>query len=280
MDFSMSTSLAGAEGRVRSIFVSDVHLGYRHARAEAFLDFLQRHEPEHVYLVGDFIDGWRLRRSWHWQADYNRIFQHLLRWSLDGVIIRYTPGNHDGFLRHFLHHFGCIEVADEFIHRGADERRYLVMHGDQFDDHHLRSPWLSAIGGKAYDLLVWADHQLNRLRERLGWPRRAYSAEVKSRIKRAVRFVSDFEQRLAMHARQRRCDGVICGHVHTPTIAQHDGIVYCNTGDWVENCTALVEDLDGRMRVVRYAQAEEVVTLSPAPASAHASPEPAAGVPV
>jgi UDP-2,3-diacylglucosamine pyrophosphatase LpxH len=222
---------------VRSIFVSDVHLGCRYARAEALLDFLKQHNPEYVYLVGDVIDGWQLKRRWHWRSEYNQIFHRLLELARHGTRICYAPGNHDSFLRDFLQDFGLVEVADQFIHQAADDSRYLVLHGDQFDNVELRAPWLSVVGGIAYDALLWADRQINRLRCWFGWERRAYSARIKASVKGAVKFVSRFEDRLAQHAQAENCDGVICGHIHTPTITRHDGFTYCNTGDWIENCT-------------------------------------------
>ena len=239
--------------RVRSIFVSDVHLGCRYAHADALLDFLKQHDPEYVYLVGDVIDGWQLKRRWYWQPEYNQIFYRLIELSRQGTRVCYAPGNHDSFLRHFLQDFGLIEVADQFIHRAADDSRYLVLHGDQCDDVELRAPWLSVVGSIAYDVLLWADRQINRLRRWFGWQRRSYSANVKARVKGAVRFISRFEDRLAKRALAEQCDGVICGHIHTPTITRHEGITYCNTGDWVENCSALVEHHDGRMQILRFA---------------------------
>jgi UDP-2,3-diacylglucosamine pyrophosphatase LpxH len=237
---------------VRSIFVSDVHLGCRYAQAEALLSFLMQHNPEYVYLVGDVIDGWQLKRRWHWRSEYNQIFHRLLELARRGTRICYAPGNHDSFLRHFLQDFGLVEVADQFIHQAADDSRYLVLHGDQFDNVELRAPWLSVVGGIAYDVLLWADRQINGLRRWFGWERRAYSARIKARVKGAVRFVSRFEDRLARHAQTEHCDGVICGHIHTPTITRHKGFTYCNTGDWIENCSALVEHSDGRMQILQF----------------------------
>ncbi|MCL4206455.1 MAG: UDP-2,3-diacylglucosamine diphosphatase [Pirellulaceae bacterium] len=253
MDTLMSREPKMNVTRVRSIFVSDVHLGCRYAHAGALLDFLMQHDPEYVYLVGDVIDGWQLKRRWHWRPEYNQIFHRLIDLARQGTRVCYAPGNHDAFLRSFLQDFGLIEVADQFIHRAADDSRYLVLHGDQFDDVELRAPWLSVVGSVAYDVLLWADRQINRLRRWFGWARRSYSADVKARVKGAVKFVSHFEDRLARHAVAERCDGVICGHIHTPTITRHQGITYCNTGDWVENCSALVEHQDGRMQILRFA---------------------------
>ncbi len=235
---------------IRAIFISDTHLGCRYAQAEALLAFLERHQPHYLYLVGDIIDGWRLRRSWHWEPIYNRILRRLLELSAVGVKVCYAPGNHDSFLRHFLEDFGRLEIADEFIHEGSDGRRYLITHGDQFDNVELRSQWLSIIGSFAYDSLVWLNGVVNRVRRCFGrshWP---FSATLKQRVKQAVTFVSNFERRLAQHALDRRCDGVVCGHIHTPALREEHGITYCNTGDWVEHRTALLEYDDGTLEVV------------------------------
>lgn len=241
---------AGLRRRVRSVFLSDTHLGCRYSQAESLLAFLNQIEPDYLYLVGDILDGWRLQRRWHWQPTYNRILTRLLALGQAGTQVRYTPGNHDAFLRDFLHDFGFLEIADEFIHYTADERRLLVLHGDRFDNVEIRAQWLSVVGAVAYDSLMWANCQVNRVRGWLGQESVQMAAYVKRRVKRAVTFVSHFEERLARHARESHCDGVVCGHVHTPTVAEQHGLVYFNTGDWVENRSALVEYRDGRLELV------------------------------
>jgi UDP-2,3-diacylglucosamine pyrophosphatase LpxH len=242
----------GERRRVRSLFISDLHLGSRFGQAEAFLTFLEAYQPQYVYIVGDFIDGWSLRRSWRWYPAYTRILHHLLAWAWSGVTIRYTPGNHDGFMRGFLRHFIWLEVADQFIHELADGRRCVVLHGDQFDCVQSHAVWLSKLGSVGYDVLPWADRSLNAVRRRLGWKPWRVSAGVKGRVKRIVSFLSGFEERLAEHARRNGCQGVICGHIHTPVISSRGEITYCNTGDWVENCSALLEFDDGELRLVRF----------------------------
>ncbi|MCA9123617.1 MAG: UDP-2,3-diacylglucosamine diphosphatase [Planctomycetaceae bacterium] len=236
---------------VRSLFVSDVHLGYRYANAAAFYRFLNTYETDYLYLVGDFIDGWRLKRCWHWRPDYNRILRRLMEMSLHGTRVCYTPGNHDEFLREFFHDFGYVNVADEFIHTAADNRRYLVLHGDRFDDIETKAPWLSLLGSVVYDGLMWANGTWNSLRRLAHLPPRWYTPDVKWRVKHAIQFISDYEQRLSEHAASRRCDGVVCGHIHTPAIQDWSEVTYCNTGDWVENCTALIEEHSGEMHLVR-----------------------------
>jgi len=246
-----STSLIEVR-HVRSIFVSDVHLGCRYANAQAFADFLSRHEADYVYLVGDIIDGWRLRKRWHWQPVYNAILSRLVQMSENGTRVCYAPGNHDAFLRPFIEtlSLGVVEIADEFIHDTADNRRYLITHGDLFDDVEIRAQWLSMLGAFGYDLLVSLNGWLNVFRSLLRMKERCYTKSIKSKVKLAVNFVSRFEERLIRHAESNDCQGVICGHVHTPAINELDNVTYFNTGDWVENCTALLEYHDGQMEIV------------------------------
>jgi UDP-2,3-diacylglucosamine pyrophosphatase LpxH len=238
--------------RVRSIFLSDVHLGSRYSHAAELLDFLEACDPEYVYIVGDFIDGWSLSRAWRWRASYSRILDLLFAWARQGVTICYAPGNHDAFLRDFLTDFGLFQVADQFVHRGPGGQRYLVTHGDQLDTVELRARWLSLIGGLAYDLLMWTNHTWNTVRRWFGCQPTRFSTRIKFRIKKVVSELSLFEQRWADYARARQCDAVVCGHIHVPKISRRGSVTYCNTGDWVENCTALLEDLDGTLRLEQY----------------------------
>jgi UDP-2,3-diacylglucosamine pyrophosphatase LpxH len=236
--------------RVRSIFVSDIHLGCRWSQADQVLEFLEQHQPDFLYLVGDIVDGWRLSRVWHWRPVYNAILRRLIEMSGSGTRVCYAPGNHDAFMREFLHDFRLVHVADQFVHEGADGKRYLVLHGDQFDDFEARAPWLSWIGSLAYDGLMRVERVVNGVRATFGGERWPICAFAKRKVKGAVTFLSRFEARLADHARVRRCEGVICGHVHTPTDSLHADVRYLNTGDWVENRTALVEHFDGSMQIV------------------------------
>jgi UDP-2,3-diacylglucosamine pyrophosphatase LpxH len=181
---------------------------------------------------------------------YNQILRRLLQLAEQGTLLRYAPGNHDDFLRHFLLDFGFIEIQDEFIHQAIDGRRLLVLHGDRFDDVELQARWLSVCGAFAYDGLMWVNGLVNCCRGWFGqkpWP---FSASVKKWVKQGVTFVSNFERRLAEHALQSQCQGVICGHVHTPAERVTDGVTYFNTGDWVENCTALAEYTDGSWELI------------------------------
>lgn len=238
-----------ADRHVRSIFVSDVHLGCRHARAEEFLAFLNRFEPENLYVVGDFIDGWKLRRRWRWSPIYNSIFKRLMQLSENGTRLFYTPGNHDAFLREFQLPLSFVSIADEFVHETANGRRFVVIHGDRFDKVEMEMRWLSMLATIGYEALLTTNAGVNRLMHRSRMQRYAFSAAVKSRVKTVVRYISEFEGQLQEHARTRGCHGVICGHTHCPHIDTLDDVVYCNTGDWVEHCTALIEHYDGRMEL-------------------------------
>ena len=235
---------------IRSIFVSDVHLGCRYTHADALLQFLRGHEPEHLYLVGDIIDGWRLRRGWYWTDTYTYLLRHIVGLMKRGTRVYYTPGNHDEFLRCYLHDLGSIQIADELVHHTADGRRLLVMHGDQFDTAVRHAPWLAHLGDTGYNLLLGMNIVFNGVRRRLGMEYWSLSAAIKRRVKQATSFVSNFETLITQHAADRGCAGVVCGHIHTPRISRREGVDYYNTGDWVESCTALVEHGDGTLELL------------------------------
>lgn len=248
----MNASHAGKRRHVRSIFVSDIHLGCRHAHSREFLEFLDQYHPERIYIVGDFIDWWKLKKSHEWQQVFNDILARLYELSEQGVRVYYTPGNHDAFLRQFTWNFSFVKVADEFVIRLADGRRFLVTHGDKFDRVECAARWVSVLASFGYDALLSVNWLINRWRKSAAGGEYSFSNSVKRTVKQFVRYISDFEQRLADHARRQDCDGVICGHIHTPTTAEIFGIAYCNTGDWVENCTAFVEYDNGVLELIRY----------------------------
>jgi UDP-2,3-diacylglucosamine pyrophosphatase LpxH len=235
---------------IRSIFISDAHLGCRYTQAEALLAFLKNHQPQFLYIVGDFVDGWRLSKSWYWTDTYTYLFKRIVDLMKRGTRVYYTPGNHDEFLRSFTENLGSIHLADEFIHITADHRRMLVTHGDKFDAVVLNARWLSLLGDVGYNLLLGINIVFNAFRRRLGFGYWSLSAAIKSRVKRATSFIGDFEGVVTRHAAQLGCSGVICGHIHTPRITERNGVVYCNTGDWVESCTALVEYTDGSFELL------------------------------
>lgn len=238
---------------VRALFLSDVHLGAVGSQAEACLVFLREVEAQTIYLVGDIIDGWRLKQSWFWPPSHNDFVHEMLARARSGTRIVYLPGNHDEFLRDFLgHEFGGIEVRDQLVHVTADGRRFLVIHGDRFDAVVVHARWLAALGDWAYRAAIVISAGVSFVRRKLGLPYWSLSAWAKSRVKSAVNYASDFERQLTEEARRSGASGVICGHIHTAAMADMHGIAYVNTGDWVESLTAVIETHDGRLELLRY----------------------------
>lgn len=237
--------------RYRTIWISDVHLGTRRAQAELLLDFLRLTQSETLYLVGDIIDNWALKKTWMWHQLHNDVVQKLLRKARKGTRVVYIPGNHDDNFRDFTgQHFGRVSVLQNAVHTMADGRRYLVLHGDEFDGVVQNARWLALLGDQAYEVAMSISQVLNRLRRRLNMPYWSLSAALKRKVKRAVEYISSFETAVVHEARKRGVDGVICGHIHTPQMRTIDGIHYCNDGDWVESCSALVEHIDGRLELL------------------------------
>lgn len=237
--------------RVRTLFISDVHLGCGFSRAEDLFEFLGSLEPDNLYLVGDIIDGWKLRRNFIWTDAASFVIRRILGMLKRGTHVYYVTGNHDEFLRGFAPNtFGHMELADEFVHETVDGRRLLVIHGDCFDHLTRHAAWVYHLGDRAYTLALHANAWVNAARRMLGYPHWSLSATLKSRVKQAVNFVNDFEHFVVRHTRLSGCSGVVCGHIHVPAIRQIDDVDYYNCGDWIEHCSALVEHLDGRMELV------------------------------
>ena len=242
-----------AEFKLRTIFISDIHLGTRGCQAEVLLDFLKRCHADTYYLVGDIFDGWRLKKSWYWPQSHNDVVQKLLRKARKGSRIVYVPGNHDEFLRHYFDlTFGDVEVRNNPIHETADGKRLLVIHGDQYDNVMLYSRWLAFLGDSAYETLLLMNRPLNRVRRFFGLSHWSLSQYVKLKVKNAVNFISCFEKVVAADAKHKQVDGVVCGHIHHAEIRDIEGITYCNDGDWVESCTALVEHMDGKLEIMNW----------------------------
>ncbi|WP_371132623.1 UDP-2,3-diacylglucosamine diphosphatase [Phenylobacterium sp.] len=262
--------------RYRSVFISDVHLGTRGCQAELLLDFIRLTEFDRLYLVGDIVDGWKMKRGWFWPQSHNDVVQKILRLARRGVEVIYIPGNHDDQVRDFCGiHFGGVVVARDTIHQTADGRRFLVTHGDEFDGVVRYAPWLAHLGDAAYCALLAANTTFNRLRRRLGLGYWSLSAYLKGRVKNALQFIDGFETALADEARRRGVDGVICGHIHKAEMRMIDGVLYVNDGDWVESCTALVEHDDGRLEILDWAKARPLAAVHAARGLANAEPEPA-----
>jgi UDP-2,3-diacylglucosamine pyrophosphatase LpxH len=245
-----------APTRCRAIFISDLHLGTPGCQAEALLDFLREHPSDYLYLVGDIVDGWQLRRRWFWPQAHNDVVQKLLRRARKGCRVIYVPGNHDEFARGFSgHQFGGIEVARDTVHVTAQGMSLWVTHGDHFDGVIQCAKWLAYAGDNLYEITLKLNRHLNTLRARLGLPYWSLSAYLKHKVKAALNYVTDFEEAVANEARQRGHDGVVCGHIHRAEMRDIGGTLYCNDGDWVESRTALVEQADGRLELVYWEQA-------------------------
>ncbi|MEW6641601.1 MAG: UDP-2,3-diacylglucosamine diphosphatase [Pseudomonadota bacterium] len=239
--------------RVRTLFVSDAHLGTRGSQAELLLACLRRYEAETVFMVGDMLDGWRLNADCYWPQAHQDVVQELLDQARRGVRLVYLPGNHDDFLRaHAGSAFGGIDLVDHAIHHGADGRDYLVIHGDQFDVVMRRARWLALVGDWAYRTALVLNAGLNRVRARCGLPYWSFSAWAKASVKKAVNHIGHFEQELCAAAQGHNVQGVICGHIHHPMMHDSFGVRYINTGDWVESCSAVVEHSDGRFEIIHW----------------------------
>ena len=237
----------------RAVFISDIHLGTAGCQAEALLDFLRHHPSDTLYLVGDIVDGWQLRRKWFWPQAHNDVVQKLLKRARKGCRVVFVPGNHDEFARQFDgHDFGGVEVRNEAVHTTADGRRLWVVHGDHFDGVIQCAKWLAYVGDNLYEFTLRLNRHLNSLRARLGLPYWSLSQYLKHKVKSALNYVTDFERAVAAEARQRGFDGVVCGHIHRAEMRTIDGTLYCNDGDWVESLTALVEQRDGTLALVHW----------------------------
>ena len=237
--------------RYRALFISDIHLGTRAAQAEPLLEFLKDVEADAIYLVGDIVDFWKVRRGPHWPQSHNDVLQKLLRRARKGTRIVFIPGNHDEGLRDYCgQNFGGIEIRRDEIHITSTGKQYLVMHGDEFDVIVRYARWLAFLGDRSYELALWLNAPLNVLRRKCGLGYWSLSAYLKGRVKTAVNFIGEFEIALAAEADRRSVDGIICGHIHHAASRQIGRTHYMNTGDWVESCTAIAETQTGEMILI------------------------------
>ena len=237
----------------RTLFISDLHLGTRGCQHALILDFLKHNDADAIYLVGDIVDGWKLKSGWYWPQGHNDVAQKLLRKARKGARMVYIPGNHDDFAREYVGMtFGGVEVLRDAVHTTADGRRFLVTHGDDFDIVVRHAKWLAHLGDWAYSTALVTNTWFNILRRRMGFPYWSFSAWAKLKVKDAVKFIGSFEKELAEEARRRGAQGVVCGHIHHAAIRDIDGITYVNTGDFVESCSAVVEHFDGRLEILHW----------------------------
>ena len=239
--------------KVRTMFLSDFHLGTRGAQADYLIDFLRYHEAEIIYLVGDVFDGWRLKNGWYWPQSHNDVVQKLLRQVRKGAKIIYIPGNHDEVMRNYLGtHFGGIEIMRDDVHQMVDGRRMLILHGDEFDTVIKNAKWLAFLGDHAYVFALTLNTYFNKIRRWLNMPYWSLSAYLKAQVKNAVSAIGKFEDAVAKEAERRGVQAVLCGHIHTAANKQFDDIEYYNSGDWVESCTAILEHYSGEMELVTW----------------------------
>jgi UDP-2,3-diacylglucosamine pyrophosphatase LpxH len=239
---------------IRTMFISDVHLGTPDCQSGPLLALLRRIHCDKLYLVGDIIDVWRLQRQWFWTQEHSDVVEEILHKAHQGTEVIYIPGNHDEFLRRYIH-FGIrlgetVHLRNHDIHRTADGRRLLVIHGDQFDGVARYGKWLRVLGSCSWELAILFNRMVNRIRQQMNMPYWSLSGFLKQHWKQAVQVIQNFETTLAAEAARRGLDGVVCGHIHHPNITSLDGIAYLNDGDWVESCTALVEHPDGSFELL------------------------------
>ncbi|MGK6356123.1 UDP-2,3-diacylglucosamine diphosphatase [Sphingomonas sp. DT-207] len=246
--------VVGGRRQYRTIWISDVHLGTRGCNAEMLIDFLDHVDSEKMYLVGDIIDGWALKKRFYWPAAHNDIVWRVLKRAKRGTDVVYVPGNHDEMFRQFTGlDFGGVRIKRQDIHETADGRRLLVLHGDEFDAITLSHRWLAHLGDAAYEGMMALNRWLNRVRRIFNLPYWSLSKYAKQKVKNAVSFISKFEEVVAHEAAHRNIDGVVAGHIHKAEMREIEGVQYYNDGDWVEGCTALVEHYDGTMEILHWA---------------------------
>ena len=249
----------------RTVWISDTHLGTRGCNAALLLDFLKSVECETLYLVGDIVDGWQLRKGWYWPSRHNDIVRCVMKMAKHGTRVVYVPGNHDEVFRDYTGlNFGGVEIIGEAIHVTADGRRLLILHGDEFDGVVMYAKWLAFLGDQAYELLLKLNRVVNFARRLFGLPYWSLSAHMKKRVKNAVQYVCSFEQAVARAAHERGVEGVVCGHIHTAEVRQIGEVTYYNDGDWVESCTALVEHASGQMEILDWAERKREEARAPA----------------
>jgi len=238
----------------RTIWISDIHLGTKGCNAEMLIDFLDSVDSDMLYLVGDIVDGWQLKKRVFWPTSHNDVVWRIMKRARRGTRVIYVPGNHDEIFRQFTGmSFGGVEIRRKMIHTTIDGRKLLVLHGDEFDTVMLAHRWLAVVGDAAYSVLMALNRRFNQVRRWLGMPYWSLSKIAKHKVKNAVAFISRFEEIVAHEADRRHVDGVVCGHIHTAEIRQFGKVTYYNDGDWVEGCTALVEHHDGRMEILHWA---------------------------
>lgn len=252
--------------KYKTICISDTHLGTKGAQAEILNNFLKHHSCDNLFLIGDIIDGWKIQQNkWRWKQSHTNVVRRVLGYAKRGCNVTYVTGNHDEFIRPFVTHgigFGRIRVVNQADYRDTDGNYLLITHGDMFDGVTRLGRWVSFLGDNAYDFILWVNTRFNYIRHKLGFGYWSLSKYLKHKVKKAVGFIYGFEKTITEYCAKRGYDGVICGHIHTPEIKMVNGIIYMNDGDWVESCSALVEDYDGRWSIVYWTKGKDDVDTS------------------
>jgi len=250
--------------KYKTIFISDLHIGSTQCQADILLDFLKHNDCDVLYLVGDIIDFWALSKKVYWPKDHNTIIQKILRKARHDTRVIYIPGNHDENVRDYNDYvFGDIVVKNSVIHTTADGKRFLVVHGDEYDTIAKYHKWIAKLGSKGYDFLLEVNRLFRAIRRIFGIRSHfSLAAFIKFKVKNAVQFISDYEQSIVNTLSDEGLDGVICGHIHHAEIKNLDGFLYVNTGDFVESCTGIVEHYDGRLELIRWQSREQLTLIS------------------
>ena len=236
--------------KLRTVFISDIHLGFKGCSADLLLDFLHSVEMEYLFLVGDIIDVWSMKKSMFWPQSHNNVVRTILGKAKRGTKVIFVPGNHDEIFREFDGAvFGNLEIHNDYIHVGADGRRMLILHGDEFDSVVKFSPWLAKVGSNVYDILLAMNPYINWWRRLFDLPHWSLSAYLKNKTKKACQYIGSFEESVAQAARKRGVDAVVCGHIHRAEMREIEGVLYCNDGDWVDSCSALIETRAGELEL-------------------------------
>lgn len=239
--------------KVRSVWISDIHLGFKGCSAEFLLDFLHHVECEYLYLVGDIIDVWEMKKRMFWPQEHNNVIRTILGKAKHDTKVVFVPGNHDEVFRDYDGAvFGNVRIAHDAIHTTADNHKLLILHGDEFDSVVKCSPMVAKIGSRLYEFLLRANRWVNFVRRKMGFSYWSLAAFLKHKVKNAVQYISNFEEAVSHEAARQGVDGVVCGHIHRAEITRIHDIDYYNCGDWVESCTALVEQPDGEMQILHW----------------------------
>lgn len=257
--------MQNTQNHYRTIVVSDVHLGTKGSKVKEVVRFLKLNTADNLILNGDIIDGWQLKKSGEWKRKHTKFVQRVLKMMSEcDTKVTYLRGNHDDFLEQFLPlKIGNLNLVRDMIYLGANGKRYLVTHGYIFDSVTSTWTWLAHIGDIGYTFLLWLNRIYNKYRESRGLPYYSLSKIIKAKVKSAVSYISNYEQKLVQFARSKQCDAIICGHIHQPIITQYDEITYLNSGDWVESLSALVEDFNGDWNLVYFSETKKLTLTEP-----------------